>query len=169
MHSYLMIGTMSKLSVITVSGMAPPDFDELGATLLRALGSRRPLAFSLHDSAGETLWLNAGSIGPDEHTLVLAALDVFALELRRNCIRRKLDDGRRALFLAARDPLGGCSGLGFAFIEGGSVDESRVITPPIRALLQRFSMLLAPKVEKRGAPAVAAPEAVNTAELSDGT
>src|SRR5882724_5871186 len=164
-----MIGTMSKLSVIPVSGTAPPAFDELGTTLLRALGSLRPQAFSLHDSAGETLWLSAGSIGPDEHALVLAALDVFALELQRNCIRRKLDDGRRALFLAARDPLGGCSGLGFALIEGGSVDESRVITPPIRALLQRFSMLLAPKVERRAAPAQAAAEAANTADSPDGT
>jgi EAL domain-containing protein len=166
MHSYLMIGTMSKLSVITASGMAPPSFNELGATLLRALRSRRPLAFSLHDSAGETLWMSAGSIGPDEHALVHDALDMFALELRRHCIHRKLDDGRRALFLAARDPLGGCSGLGFALIEGGPVDESHFITPPLRALLQRFSMLLAPKVERRGAPA--APETVNTAELPDG-
>jgi len=162
-----MIGTMSKLSVIPVSGTSPPAFDELGTTLLRALGSLRPQAFSLHDSAGETLWLSAGSIGPDEHALVLDALDVFALELQRNCIRRKLDDGRRALFLAARNPLGGCSGLGFALVDGGSVDESRVITPPIRALLQRFSMLLAPKVERR--VALAAAEAVNTAELPDGT
>jgi len=168
MHSYLMIGTMSKLSVITASGMAPVSFNELGATLLQALGSRRPLAFSLHDSAGETLWLSEGSIGPDEHAVVLEALDVFALELRRNCIHRKLEDGRRALFLAARDPLGGCSGLAFALIEGGPVDESRFITPPLRALLQRFSMLLAPKVEKRAAPALAAPEAISTAELPDG-
>ncbi len=163
-----MIATMSKLSVITASGMAPPSFNELGATLLQALRSRRPLAFSLHDSAGETLWMSAGSIGPDEHALVHDALDMFALELQRHCIHRKLEDGRRALFLAARDPLGGCSGLGFALIEGGPVDESRFITPPLRALLQRFSMLLAPKVERRGAPARATPESVSTAELPDG-
>src|SRR5882672_9236186 len=134
MHSYPMIGTMSKLSVKTVSGTTRPTIDELGKALLQALKPWRPLAFSLHDSVGEVLWLSAGSIGPDEHTLALAALDVFALELQRNCIQRKLEDGRRALFLAARDPLGGCSGLGFAVIEGGAVDESRVITQPLRAL-----------------------------------
>jgi EAL domain-containing protein (putative c-di-GMP-specific phosphodiesterase class I) len=164
-----MIGTMSKLSVKTVSGTARPTIDELGDALLQALGPWRPLAFSLHDSAGEALWLSAGSIGPDEYSLVYAALDLFALEMRRNCIHRKLEDGRRALFLAARDPLGGCSGLGFALIEGGPVDESRVISAPLRALLQRFSMLMAPKVEKRGIPAPATPETASTAKLPDGS
>lgn len=164
-----MIGTMSKLSAKTGSGTARPTIDEIGVALLHALGPLRPLAFSLHDSAGEVLWLSAGSIGPDEHSLALEALDVFALELQRNCIHRKLGDGRRALFLAARDPFGGCSGLGFALLDGGSVDESRFITAPLRALLQRFSVLLAPRITKRADPAVPAPEAVSTTELPDGT
>jgi hypothetical protein len=164
-----MIGTMSKLSVKTVSGTVRPTINEMGNALLQALGPWRPLAFSLHDAAGDALWLSAGSIGPDEHSMVLAALDVFALELRRNCIHRKLEGGGRALFLAARDPLGGCSGLGFALIEGNPVDEARVITAPLRALLQRFSMLLAPKFEKRSVPALAVPEGRSTAELSEGT
>jgi hypothetical protein len=163
-----MIATMSKLSVKTVSGTARPTIDDLGNALLQALSPWRPLAFSLHNSAGEVLWLSAGAIGPDEHSLALAALDVFALELARSCIHRKLEDGRRALFFAARDPLGGCSGLGFALIEGGPVDESRIITAPLRALLQRFSMLLAPKFEKPSAPVPGAPETISTAEVLEG-
>ncbi len=150
---------MSQLSEKMASGTRRrPVPDDLGRALLLALGPWRAQAFSLHDSAGETLWLSSGSIGPDEHSYVLSALDVFALELQRNCIHRKLDDGRRALFLAARDPLGGCSGVGFALIEGGSVDDSRVVTPAVRALLQRFAMLLAPPVDKRPTQAAAAPE-----------
>ena len=164
-----MIGTMSKLSAQAVSGMAPTAFDELGTALLQGLASWRPAAVSLHNSVGDVLWLNAGSIGPDEHGMVLDALDVFALELQRHCIHRKLEDGRRALFLAARDPLGGCTGVGFALIEGGRVDESQAITPPLRALLQRFSMALAPKADRRGPSPLAAPEPANTAELPDGT
>ncbi len=163
-----MIGSMSKLSAKSVSGTTRPTIDATGEALLQALAPWRPQAFSLHDSTGEVLWLSAGAIGPDEHSLALAALDVFALELQRNCIHRKLEDGRRALFFAARDPLGGCSGLGFALIEGGSVDESRVMTAQLRALLQRFSMLLAPKFEKRGLGASGAPEAISTAELLEG-
>ena len=125
-----MIVGMTQLSEKTASGMRRrPVPDDLGRALLLALGPWRAQSFSLHDAAGDTLWLSAGSIGPDEHGYVLAALDVFALEPNRGCIHRKLDDGRRALFLAARDPLGGCSGVGFAFIEGGVVDDTRVVTP----------------------------------------
>ena len=125
-----------------------PIPDELGQALLEALGAWRPQAVSLHDAAGDTLWLSAGSIGPDEQSFVLSALDVFAFEPQRDHINRKLEDGRRALFLAARDPLGNCIGVGCAFVERGAVDESRIITPAVQALLHRFGMLLAPLAEK---------------------
>ncbi len=157
---------MSQLSENMASGTRRrPIPDDLGRALLLALGPWRALAFSLHDAEGDTLWLSAGSIGPDEHGFVLAALDVFSLEPQRNCIHRKLDDGRRALFLAARDPLGGCTGIGFAIIEGGTVDDSRVVTPAVRALLQRFSMLLAPLGDKRPSQVAAAPDADDNARL----
>ena len=122
--------------------------DDLGQALLAALGAWRPQAVSLHDSAGDTLWLSAGSIGPDEHSLVLSALDVFALEPQRDHINRKLEDGRRALYLAARDPLGNCIGVGCAFLERGAVEDARIVTPAVQVLLQRFSMLLAPFADK---------------------
>ena len=125
-----------------------PIPDELGEALLQALAAWRPQVVSLHDSAGDTLWLSAGSIGPDEHNFVLAALDVFALEPGRHCLHRKLEDGRRALFLAARGPMGACIGVGCAFIERGVVDDTRVVTAPIQALLQRFSALLAPHTDR---------------------
>ena len=147
-----MMVTMPQLSENLASGdRRRTSAEEVGKELLRLLGGCRPEALSLHDGSGEVLWLSDGSIGPDEHGLVLSALDVFTLEPQRGCIYRKLDDGRRALFVPARDPLGGCSGLGFAIIELRTVDESRVVTPPIRALLQRLSMMLAPQVEKRSA------------------
>jgi len=161
---------MSQLSEKTDS--MPPRrnvTEELGRGFLQALNAWRMPALSLHDSGGETLWLSEGSIGPDEHTVVLAALDVFALEPQRACIHRKLDDGRRGLFLAARDPLGGCSGLVFAIIEGGVVNEQKLITPPLRVLLQRLSMLLAPAVDKSKPAATAAePEPAEATALPEG-
>ena len=163
------IGIMSKLSVNTDSN--PPRRDaaeELGRLFANGLNAWRTPALSLHDSAGETLWLSEGSFGPDEHNVVLGALDVFALEPQRVCIHRKLDDGRRGLFLAARDPLGGCSGLVFAVIEGAVVDERRLITPQLRALLQRLSMLLAPPVDKRKATPASVSEPAEANALPDG-
>jgi hypothetical protein len=121
-----------------------PIPDELGQGLLEALAAWRPQAVSLHDTTGEALWLSSGSIGPDEHSFVLAALDVFALEPKRDCMHRKLEDGRRALFLAARDPMGACIGVSCAFIERGVIDDKSVVSPQIHTLLQRFSTLLAP-------------------------
>ena len=142
--------------------------EDLGRALLSHMAPWRPLSVSLHDSEGEALWLSGGSIGPDEHGYVASALEVFTLEPRRQCLHRKLDDGRRALFLPARDPLGGCSGLAFVPIEGGQIDESKVVTAAVRALLQRFSMLLAPPVDMRpGAAPAAAAETTQTTKLPD--
>ncbi|MBS0387420.1 MAG: EAL domain-containing protein [Proteobacteria bacterium] len=163
---------MSPLSDKAASGTRRrPVPDDLGKALLLALTPWRAQSFSLHDAEGDTLWLSAGSMGPDEHGFVLAALDVFSLEPNRACIHRKLSDGRRALFLAARDPLGGCSGVGFAFIEGGPVDDTRVVTPAVRALMQRFAMLVAPQPDKRQGAALPTPDADGTMplELPDNT
>jgi EAL domain-containing protein (putative c-di-GMP-specific phosphodiesterase class I) len=143
-----------------------PVPDDLGRALLSSLSACRPLILSLHDAAGDTLWLSAGSIGPDEQSFVLAALDVFALEPHRCCIHRKLEDGRRALFLAARDPLGACCGVGFAIVEGGVIDDTRVVTPAIRTLLQRFSVLLAPAGDKRASLPASAPAPAPAAALA---
>ncbi len=121
---------MSKMSEKMGSGNPRrPIPDELGQALLEALGAWRPQAISLHDSAGETLWLSAGTVGPDELALVLSALDVFALEPYREQIHRKLEDGRRALFVAARDPLANCIGVLCAFVERSAIDDERVVTP----------------------------------------
>ena len=80
----------------TASGVPRrPIPDDLGQAFLEALVPLRPLSLSFHDSVGDTLWLSAGSIGPDEYNLVVSALDVFALEPYRAHIHRKLDDGRK--------------------------------------------------------------------------
>ena len=71
------IGAMSTQSEKMGSGTrCRPIPDDLGRALLEVLGTWRPQAISLHDSAGNTLWLSAGSIGPDEHSFVVSALDV---------------------------------------------------------------------------------------------
>jgi len=125
-----------------------PIPDELGQALLQALAPLRPQAVSLHDASGDTLWLSSGSIGPDEHNLVLAALDVFGLETRRESQQRKLEDGRRAVFLAARDPHGICSGAACAFVERKVDDDTRIVTPSVQKLMQRFSTLLGPQGDR---------------------
>lgn len=122
--------------------------DELGQGLLQSLAPLRPQSVSLHDLKGDTLWLSSGSIGPDEHNLVLAALDVFSLEPKRESQHRKLEDGRRAVFLAARDPMGACSGVCCAFVERNVDNDTRIVTPSVQKLMQRFSTLLGPQGDR---------------------
>jgi EAL domain-containing protein (putative c-di-GMP-specific phosphodiesterase class I) len=130
-----------------------PIPDELGGALVEVFGPWRPQALSLHDSVGDTLWLSGGSTGPDELALVLSALDVFALEPYREHIHRKLEDGRRALFVAARDPLANCIGVVCAFVERSGAEEAHVVTPAMQALLQRFSTMLGPHTDKTSSQA----------------
>jgi hypothetical protein len=140
---------MSTMSEKVASGaQRRPIPDDLGQALFAALSAWRPEALSLHDTVGDALWLSSGSIGPDEHGFVLSALDVFALEPYRSHIHRKFEDGRRALYLAVRDPTGNCTGLACAFVERSAVDNSPVVTPPLQALLQRFSTLLGPHIDR---------------------
>lgn len=166
------MGTMSEVSEqATAAPRRRTIPEELGRQLLAQLSACRPQWLSLHDAEGDTLWLSGGSIGPDEHACVQSAFEVFTLEPRRMQIQRRLDDGRRALFLAARDPLGGCSGVAFAPVEVGQVDDARLLTPAVKTLLQRFSMLLAPPVEKRagaGASLGSEGESVESAMIPEG-
>jgi hypothetical protein len=140
---------MSTMSEKVASGtQRRPIPDDLGQALFTALAAWRPQMVSLHDTVGDTLWLSSGSIGPDEHNFVISALDVFALEPYRNHIHRKFEDGRRGLYLAARDPTGNCIGLVGAFVERSAVDDAPVLTTPLQVLLQRFSTLLGPHTDK---------------------
>jgi len=118
-------------------------------------------SLSLHRGDGELLWLSEGVFGPDEHGFVLDALDLFALEADRALLERRLEEGRRALFVAARTPLGECCGLALAIIEERSARtfEAELSTPNVSALMRSFSMLLAPPL---AAPAKPAPEVALT-------
>src|ERR1700750_3155478 len=128
-----MITLMSTESPKMASGARRrPIPDELGQALVQALAPLRPLALSLHDSVGDTLWLSAGSIGPDEYNLVVSALDVFALEPSRAPILRKREAGRRVLFIAARDPSSNCIGVVCAFVERSVADDARIIAPTLQ-------------------------------------
>src|SRR5580698_7058456 len=76
--------------------------DDIAKQLLKILQPLHVDSLSLHDGAGELQWLNEGAFGPDEHGVVLDALDVFALDLDREDLQLKLDDDRTALCSCAR-------------------------------------------------------------------
>ncbi|MGA8707001.1 MAG: EAL domain-containing protein [Steroidobacteraceae bacterium] len=88
---------------------------QLGQRLLKILGPLRVRGLSLHDAAGELLWINHGEYGNDRRQQVQEALDAFALDRNLQHLERDLD-GARALFFCTRSADGERSGLAFAII-----------------------------------------------------
>ena len=143
--------------------------EELGKQFLRALDPLRVQCLAMIDGGADVLWLSAGAMGPDEHALVGKSLDAFTVERERMVIDRRLEDHRRAIFFAARDPFGTCCGLVLALVEGrGAGDTSLNVGAHLQALLRRFSALLAPPLPQKGSTetdsaSVAAVNATGTA------
>jgi len=126
----------------------PNRIEELGRQFLRALDPLRVQGLALVNGEADVVWLNAGAMGPDEHALVTRSLDAFTVERDRVVIDRRLEDHRRAIFLAARDPQGACCGLVFALVDArGSAEAGFAAGAHLQALLRRFSATLASKVE----------------------
>src|SRR5579872_6649562 len=106
-----------------ILAMTPADTPEierkvaaqLGQRLLRILAPLRVRGLSLHDAAGELLWINHGEYGNDRRQQVLEALDAFALDRSLQHLERELD-GARALFFCTRSADGERSGLAFAIV-----------------------------------------------------
>ena len=145
--------------------------DEIGRGLLPLLSSLRLQSLSLHNGTGELLWLSEGVFGPDENGYVLDALDQFAAKNGPMQLERRLDDGRRALFLCARTPLGERCGLACVIAEARSNQgiETELDAAQITVAMRQFSMLLAPPLARPQPGAVrvplrpAAPEAATAA------
>ena len=139
----------------------PNRVEELGKQFLRALDPMRVQSLAMIDGGAEVLWLSAGAMGPDEHALVGKSLDAFTVERDRAVIDRRLEDHRRALFFAARDPFGACCGLVLALVEARGGNEAPLNPGAhLQALLRRFSALLAPPLPQKATSEPVAPAAV---------
>jgi EAL domain-containing protein (putative c-di-GMP-specific phosphodiesterase class I) len=126
----------------------PAAADSLGRQLRAALPPIRVHSLSIHNESGDAIWLSEGALGPDEHNLVIDALATLNAADNRDIHRTTLDDGRSAIFLAARAPRGDLVGLVMVLADPKSLKGEapfRVVTPPLRAVLQKIAVLLRPK------------------------
>lgn len=119
-------------------------------------------SLSLHDAAGEPLWMTDGVLGPDEHALALDALDVFQLEAARRCFERPHGDGHAGIVFPAREPGGELRGMAVLVADarhlGGSGQE-KALRPELQSLLRRLAILL----RSRAAAAAASESGTNAA------
>jgi len=115
---------------------------------------------SLYDPAGEVLWLSEGALGPDEQACVVEALRELEGERSRGHCERNFGDGRAAVFLGVRSPQAELVGLVMILVDVKALSSgglaARVLSAPVRALLQRLAILLRPP------PPTAAPVAPAT-------
>jgi EAL domain-containing protein (putative c-di-GMP-specific phosphodiesterase class I) len=137
------------------------------------LPSRRLHSVSLCDHEANVLWLSEGALGPDEHGVVVEALEALAGDPALPCHEAPLEDGRLAVFLPVRAPTGALVGIAMILADSKSVGDDtleRLTAAPVRTIMQRLAVLLKPApaaahhdpipieltLEPEGAPASAA-------------
>ena len=126
---------------------APATVESLGRQLKEALALRRLQSISVWDAEGSVQWLNEGALGPDEHAVVLEGFEHLRNNRSLTCHETGLEDGRYALFLPVRTPSGVAVGLVLVLADVKSMGEGaqeRIATPTVRAIMQRFAVLMKP-------------------------
>src|SRR6266513_937020 len=119
----------------------------LGQQLREVLPPRRLHSVSLCDREANVLWLSEGALGPDEHSVVIEALEILAADTSIDCHETALEDGRHALFLPVRAPMGTLLGIAMILADCKSVGDDtveRVTAAPVRTIMQRLAVLLKP-------------------------
>ena len=136
-------------------GAGPSTVEALGWELRAALPPLRLHSVSVCDGQGNVLWLSEGALGPDEHALVVDALETYGGDPRGSGCERKLEDGRSAALLPMRAPQGTLVGLVMILAEfkaGGEGWIDRIATAPVRATLEKLAALLRPAASRAPEP-----------------
>src|ERR1700747_2565513 len=102
---------------------APATVQSLGRQLREALPTRRLHSVSLCDHEANVLWLSEGALGPDEHSLVVEALEVLATDPSLNIHEMGTEDGRLALFLPVRSPTADLVGIAMILGDAKSLGD----------------------------------------------
>jgi EAL domain-containing protein (putative c-di-GMP-specific phosphodiesterase class I) len=134
------------------AGAETASAEALGWQLRAALPPMRLHSVSIYDSQANVLWLSEGALGPDEHSLVLEALETLAAANGRNSCENKLEDGRVAAFLAVRAPQGHLVGLVMILADlksGGEGLVDRIMSAPTRTIIQKLAVLMRPAGPRR--------------------
>jgi EAL domain-containing protein (putative c-di-GMP-specific phosphodiesterase class I) len=139
----------------------PATVESLGQQLREVLPARRLHSVSLCDHEANVLWLSEGALGPDEHLLVVEALEVLGGDAALPCHEIGLEDGRLAVFLPVRAPMGSLVGVAMILADSKSVGDDtleRMTAAPVRTIMQRLAVLLKPSGAVENPPEVPLPD-----------
>lgn len=142
----------------------PVTAESMGWQLRAALPPLRLHSVSLYDEQANVLWLSEGALGPDEHSLVLDAMDTLANDRSMPCYENGLEDGRVALFLPVRAPQGDLVGVAMILADLKSVSDGileKIVSPQVRTIMQKIAVLMRASAKTPSAePAAPIPVAV---------
>jgi len=125
----------------------PATVVSLGQQLRQVLPTRRLHSVSLCDHEANVLWLSEGALGPDEHVLVVEALNVLTSDNSLHIHETGTEDGRLALFLPVRTPTTELVGIAMILADAKSFSDDtleRISAAPVRAIMLRLAVLLKP-------------------------
>ena len=125
----------------------PVTVESLGWQLRAALPPLRLHSVSIYDEQANVLWLSEGALGPDEHNVVVEAIDALGSDTSLSYYETGLEDGRISIFLPVRSPQGGLVGLAMILADIKSVGDGvveRMVTPQVRTIMQKVAVLLRP-------------------------
>jgi EAL domain-containing protein (putative c-di-GMP-specific phosphodiesterase class I) len=125
----------------------PATVESLGQQLRQVLPNRRLHSVSLCDHEANVLWLSEGALGPDEHVLLVEALEVLVTDTSLGIHEMGTEDGRLALFLPVRTPMADLVGIAMILADAKSLGDDtleRMSAAPVRAIMLRLAVLLKP-------------------------
>jgi EAL domain-containing protein (putative c-di-GMP-specific phosphodiesterase class I) len=131
----------------------PVTAESLGWQLRAALPPLRLHSVSLYDDQANVLWLSEGALGPDEHNVVLEAMETLANDTSLPCYENGLEDGRVGIFLPVRAPQGDLVGIAMILADLKSVGDGvleRMVGPQVRTIMQKIAVLLRPGATRVG-------------------
>jgi EAL domain-containing protein (putative c-di-GMP-specific phosphodiesterase class I) len=135
--------------------------ESLGWQLRSALPPMRLHSVSLYNVDADVLWLSEGALGPDEHNVVVEAIEGQKADKAQNYFEYGMEDGRIGIFLPIRGPRGDLAGTVMILADMKSVTEGtmeRIVTPQIRTILVKIAMFM-----RRSSPTAAAEAAAEVA------
>jgi EAL domain-containing protein (putative c-di-GMP-specific phosphodiesterase class I) len=119
------------------------DFDAVCQKVRAAVEPNRTHAVSLHDEAGEVLWLSESSMGPDEHNAVREAAESFTNPAAAPILSFDLGDSRSAVMVRAVNARRAIVGLVMIIMDTRIVSQGapKLMTPKLQRALVQFAAM----------------------------
>jgi len=119
------------------------DFDTVCEKVRAAVEPNRTHAVSLHDEAGDVLWLSESSMGPDEHNAVREAAEAFTNPAAAPILSFDLGDSRSAVMVRTVNARLAVVGLVMIIMDTRVIAQGapKLMTPKLQRALVQFAAM----------------------------